>query len=882
MKRKVYPMMLLIVSLLICIGLSISALAANTEIEISSPDESVRFVFSIGTSGSISYTIYKGEANIITDSALGINTDAEDFRSGLSFVSCTQNLVNEDYDLLYGKTASVHDSYRNAGIVLQKNNKTLVLNVKVFNDGVAFNYEIPGSGSVEILTESTEINLPDNTGGWGYNWRSDYEGMYEYRSSASLRNSDVAMPFLASINNNAYWALLTEGDVYNDGSYCASHLKGTLTNKLRVVYAPEQTDNILTEYPVKTPYRVIIITDNLNDLVNSTLVTSLNPQPEEQDTSWIYSGKSAWSWWSEERSPQWFLRQKEYVDFAARNGWEYVTVDAGWDDTWIPALCDYAAPKNVGIIIWTDVGAIDTQSKIDEKLSQWASWGIRGIKVDFMMNDSQTRMNTYQMIASKATSLELLVNFHGSTKPSGESRTYPNIITSEAIRGAEHYKWSEYPTAYHNCTVPFTRNVIGGMDYTPVVISTNNLNTTQAHQLALSVVFESPMQHFADSIDSYDSWVGLTYLNSIPCKWDETVLLDGFPGNYVTMARRSGADWFIGAITDQARTITIDTNFLPQGKTYTAYIYSDGTRKEYICTSTEVVTTNSTLQIQLAATGGCAIRITEEDHSMGIISDDSYTYYEAEMQANLLSGQASIVACENCSGGYKVGNLGGSAQSSITFKNIVVDESGTYSMKILYLSEETRGCFVSANNQSAQYVSFTPTGSYFTVKCANIELNLIQGNNTITFTNSGYVPDIDRIGIRKSNTVVFESYEAENARITSPARTYSSSSFSGSGKVGYIGYDGFLEFAQVTAPKDGVYLLRIYYATSDNRELYIGINEQSNFGVICFESGSFDSVEYKEVLVNLRAGDNTVRLSNPEGYAPDIDYIAVSTLPVVE
>ena len=182
------------------------------------------------------------------------------------------------------------------------------------------------------------------------------------------------------------------------------------------------------------------------------------------------------------------------------------------------------------------------------------------------------------MIASKAISLELLVNFHGSTKPSGESRTYPNIITSEAIRGAEHYKWSEYPTAYHNCTVPFTRNVIGGMDYTPVVISTNNLNTTQAHQLALSVVFESPMQHFADSIDSYDSWVGLTYLNSIPCKWDKTVLLDGFPGNYVTMARRSGADWFIGAITDQARTITIDTNFLPQGKTYTAYIYSDGTR----------------------------------------------------------------------------------------------------------------------------------------------------------------------------------------------------------------------------------------------------------------------------------------------------------------
>jgi len=212
------------------------------------------------------------------------------------------------------------------------------------------------------------------------------------------------------------------------------------------------------------------------------------------------------------------------------------------------------------------------------------------------MNDSQMRMATYQLIAEKAGELHMLVNFHGSTKPSGEIRTWPHVTTSEAVRGSEHYKWGEYSTAYQNSTLPFTRNVIGPMDFTPTVISNSNLNTTHAHQLALSVIFESGMQHLADSIDSYEAWKGKNFLNKVPASWDELRVLDAFPGDYAVIARRKGNEWYLGAITSAARTITIDCDFLGAG--YTAYIYKDSDDPTMMATDVQAVDSSSVLMIK--------------------------------------------------------------------------------------------------------------------------------------------------------------------------------------------------------------------------------------------------------------------------------------------
>lgn len=841
-----------------------------------SPDGNLSFIFTIAD-GDIFYSVKKGNTTIIEDSNLGIATNVADFTSGMLIDSTQEVPISETAYNVKGKASTVVNSCNQREFVLSKGNAVMKLYVRVYNDGVAFRYYIPGSGNITISSESTEVNLPDGTGGWGFNWRSDYEGMYEYKSSSQLNSGSYAMPLLASVYDNSYWALLTEANVYNSsGSYCASHLEGSSGQNMKYAFAPEQTSDISTTLPFQTPYRVILVTDNLSDLVESNLIYNLNPNSSLSNTSWIDYGKAAWSWWSEERSPQWYLKQRKYVDFASQNGWEYVTVDAGWDDTWVENLCDYADAKNVGIIIWTDVDAIDTQSEIDNKLTTWASWGVKGIKVDFMMNDSQMRMGTYQAIAEKAATLGMVVNFHGSTKAAGENKTYPNVITSEGIRGSEHYKWSDYPNAYHNCTVPFTRNVVGGMDYTPVVISTTNANTTQAHQLALAVVFESGMQHFADSMDVYEPWKGLSFLNAVPTVWDETKLLEGYPGNYITIARRSGQDWYIGTITNDSRTTNIDLDFLESGP-YTAYVYKDGSRSEYIDTQTYSVTSSSQLSVNLPNAGGCAILITNNGHNMGNVADPNYTYYEAESNSNSLSGQASVVSCDSCSGGYKVGNLGGSAGSKVTFNSISVSQSGTYELRFYYLTQDARSFQISVNNGPSIKVSPEKSGSFYTVRAASIFVQLNSGNNTISFTDPSYAPDLDKIGIKQASDLTFTKYEAENAQIISPAQTYGSSAFSGGYKVGYIGNNGYISFNQVNVVSSGDYLVQICYATSGNRDLYVSCNNGTANKVICFDSGSFDLFEYKEILVHLNAGYNTIKLFNSNGYAPDIDFINVST-----
>lgn len=863
-------------------GLEVASVNApfTSDLTISSPDGSITVQFTLSSNGGLLYSVTKNGDTILESSALGITTSLADFSSGLSLESTQLITFDQTYTTPQHKNTQYRDYFNQREIVTIKNGQTMKIYMRVYNDGIAYRYYIPGTGTATISAETSEFNLPENTGGWAFDWRNDYEGLYTYRSPSEFSSANFAMPVLASISNNKYWLLLTEGNVYNaNGSYCTSHLDGSSGEVLRLAFAPEQTSNIVTTYPFQTPYRVAIITDDLNDLVNSTLVTNLNPQSMISDTSWIESGKAAWSWWSEERSPQWYQRQLEYVEFAAENGWEYVTVDAGWDSSWVSLLCAKASALGVGIIVWTDVDAIDTSEEINQKLTQWASWGVKGIKVDFMMNDSQGRMKTYEMIAEKAAELQMLVNFHGSAKPSGESRTWPNIITSEAVRGTEHFKWGDYSTAYQNATLPFTRNVVGGMDYTPVVISNSNLNTTHAHQLALSVIYESGMQHFADSINTYEAWTGLPFLNKVPVNWDETLLLDGFPGNYAVMARRSGEEWFVGAITDAARSVSIDCSFLGSG-TYTAYLYTDGSSQYEIATSTQTLTANSVLTVNLSNTGGCAILITKEAFNQNLTRNSSYTYYEAESSGNTLTGQASIVAEGNSFGDKKVGNIGGSAGSSLQFNGITASEAGTYRLKLYYLSGDQRNICVRVNGGEEIVWTLPATGSYHTMRTAYMDVELNAGNNTIWFGNTEYAPDVDCIGIKKVAAKVYNSYEAENGTLSGTAYVSDESGFSNNKKVSYVGYSGEVQISGVHVSQSGTYVIRVYYGTADNRDLYISANGGTPLVVNCFDSGGYGVLEYKEAIIPLQVGDNTLRLYHPSGYAPDLDRIEIMTTPI--
>jgi alpha-glucosidase len=758
--KKVVSLMLALSFMLIPVS-SVLAIDAGTQYTSSSPNSSLSATIYL-EGGQLFYSVTKNATTIIEKSRMGIKTSDTDFYSGMSFVSTSTSSWNNTYTIPGGKKSLYQDNAVQREYVVSKGSAQLKIYIRVYNDGFAFRYYIPGPGATYIEKEYTEYNFPDGTGGWGHPPVNTYEGTWSYYGSTTLDTSTVSMPFLASVSSN--WALFTEANMYNaDGTYCPSVLTGSAGQNMKFTCAADQSlygPKIEVALPFQTPYRAVIITDNLNDLVNSNLVQNLNPVSTITDTSWIIPGRAAWSWWSENyfgdpnvpegyhEVPFTYARQKDYVDFAASMGWEYVTVDAGWakwTDGTVAQLTQYAATKGVGIFLWASPYVHTPYGASRMHIRKWASWGIKGLKVDMTQNDSQVGTSFLESVADYCAELHLMVFYHNSTKPGGEERTWPNVISSEGVSGAEHYKlsWPPAPTAYHNTVLPFTRNVLGSMDYTPVALSNTNKNTTQGHQLALSIVYESRIQNYADSIDIYGNWKGTELLRVVPASWDETKLLDGYPGNYAVMARRKGSDWYIGAITDGARTITIPLSSLNlDAGNYTSYVYKDGATGEIITKVTSTVTSASTLTIPLLATGGAAVLISKT--TVPSMPSDPYTYYEAENAT--LAGGASVSACANCSNGNKVSNLGNNA-GTVQF-NVTVPTAGTYKVKLNYLDADERWTNYSVNGGTNTLLKLRlESGSWNVVRSYITSMSLNAGSNTIKFSYTGWMPDIDKIGI---------------------------------------------------------------------------------------------------------------------------------------
>ena len=453
------------------------------------------------------------------------------------------------------------------------------VDLRVATDGVAVRYRVTGE-AVEIHTgDGTAFRVPRDA----TTWLTPFDVAHE----ASARQQPVVeadgeycQPGLLRVDDQ--WVLLTEAGV--DGSYAAARL---VAGENEFTFGLPETQ-LNARFPLETPWRVAVVGDR-STVVESTLVTDLvdgsaaaagegsaaggSADPSD-DFEWVEPGRVAWSWWSESDSPDDFQRQRDYVDYAAERGWEYVLVDAGWparrDE--VPDLVEYATDRGVDLFLWSHWTDLDTESERAERLSTYAEWGVAGVKVDFMDADDQGRMAFYDDLVEDAADHELLVNFHGSVVPTGLQRRHPNLMTYEGVMGAEYYKWSTV-TPEHNCTLPFTRNVVGPMDYTPVTFSAEAAATTPGHELALSVVFESPLQHFADSVEEYAARPEAEgFLERVPAAWAETRLVSGYPGVEATVARRARDDgdaageWFLGSITaGPQRIVTVDCAFLASG-----------------------------------------------------------------------------------------------------------------------------------------------------------------------------------------------------------------------------------------------------------------------------------------------------------------------------
>ncbi|WP_020579273.1 glycoside hydrolase family 97 protein [Actinopolymorpha alba] len=521
--------------------------------------------------GTLSLSVSRADVTVLDPSPVGIVTQRADLSRGLRFVGRTDRAVVEQYTTTVGKrtqrkSVMTESRFRFEG----DNGARLDLLVRVAPDGVAYRYVLPADyGSV--LGEASAFNVAPDASAWLARHRRDYENPFVEYTAATAPAADFQMPALFAVDGT--YLLLAESAL--DGSYSGPrllHQAGTRTYRVDVSFSDRE---IAVDGPVATPWRVMIVGD-LATVTESTLVDDLAPDSKLTDTSWIKPEQVLWTWLAGGREAGQSLSiQKGYVDYAAARGWPYVAVDAGWyfdpeqwdvtdpnwkTNSWIPELVRYAQERQVGIIVWIHYRDLDTAEERADWLPTLHAWGVKGVKIDFMDSESQARLRWYDEILPATAANQLLVNFHGSTIPKGIHRTWPHVMTMEGVHGAE----KRTVTTQHLTTLPFTRNLIGSMDYTPEAFHRPSRPTSDAHELGLAVTFESGLQNLAGTPESYDVRPEARgFLEQVPTVWDETRLVSGRPSDHVVMARRSGDRWFLGAgVAGPARTLDVPLRFL--------------------------------------------------------------------------------------------------------------------------------------------------------------------------------------------------------------------------------------------------------------------------------------------------------------------------------
>ncbi|MFB7657879.1 MULTISPECIES: glycoside hydrolase family 97 catalytic domain-containing protein [unclassified Streptomyces] len=547
--------------------------------------------------GALSLSVSSGETAVLESAPLGIVTTATDLSSGLRLRGQRTQEVTEQYETTTGKERRRSTRMTQTRFSFEgENGARLELLVRVSDDGVAYRYVLPEQGDVTVLREASAFQLPAASPAWLKPYTLNYERLHTETTAAAAPAGDFGYPSLFQVGER--YVLLTESDV--DGRYAGSRLVHQAgTGRYTVELADER---ITSPGPLVTPWRTAIIGD-LAAVTESTLVDDLAPASRIEDTSWIRPGKVAWSWLAGFGAAQRSLEtQQRFVDYSAAHGWEYTLVDDGWKATdWMPELIAYAQQRGVKVLLWMHWRDLDTAAEREVILPKVKGWGAAGLKIDFMDSDSQARFRWYDDMLEATAQQKLLVNFHGSTIPHGIQRTWPHVMTMEAVYGAEQGSVPIRDVA----TLPFTRNVVGSMDYTPMGFQFGTRNTSEAAELALSVVYESGFQNFAGSVKAYRDRPQLErFLDQVPTVWDESRLLSGHPGDGATFARRHGDRWFLGSVTaGAAATQRVPLDFLDGGH-WRVDVVRDG--HAGLVRESQVVDRHDTLSVPTEQNGGFA------------------------------------------------------------------------------------------------------------------------------------------------------------------------------------------------------------------------------------------------------------------------------------
>lgn len=625
---------------LFCCFALIITLGSFAQKDLLSPNGKYRFVF-LQKNDRLTYSLtYAGKSvveqgelgvdidNSLVESAMGIPKDTNSvWTSGMELTKTDYLEKDTVWQPLYGEYNRIHDHYNELTLHFCKGKGGLVTDgfdknkqylfdiiVRAYDEGIAIRYHFPEATNglfMHIIKDLTSFRFSPETLAFHETWaQGPFQKVKLLKADESWKK-ESERPLLLTLPNNLCVAL-AEAELHD-----FSRGKIALKQDNELQFSLFDSADIITAYDM--PWRLIMVGEKPVDLINNKqIMLNLNEPCKLQDTSWIHPGKAF-------RVTQ--LNQKsalEGVDFAKERGLQYVELDAGWygpemkmestalivdpkRDLDIPALCKYAKSKGVGVWLYVNQRAISQH--LDEILPLYESWGVSGVKFGFVQVGSQMWTTWLHDAVKKCAEHHIMVDIHDEYRPTGWSRTYPNLLTQEGIRGNE-----EMPDAEHNTTLPFTRFLCGPADYTLCYFN-DRVKNTKCHQLAMSVVYYSPLtfMYWYDRPNAYQGEQELNFWKSCPTVWDESLALDGNPGEYIAQARRTGKDWYVGVMNGLTqRSIDLNTaDFLEKGHHYTMELYQDDPTLK---TRTKVSTTTmkfrggKKLNLKLLASGGAAIR----------------------------------------------------------------------------------------------------------------------------------------------------------------------------------------------------------------------------------------------------------------------------------
>jgi alpha-glucosidase len=622
-------------------------LQAQQVAQLQSPDRSIALQVSLSASGEIQYSIQRAGVTVIQPSALGVMMKGHDFTQGMKLINISKPArITDSYQTKNAKKSSIlYQANQLVMSFVNEEKKKMEIIFRLSNDGAAFRYSFPWIKNKEtIIEENSSFSFNKNTSAWlqpmseaKTGWEHchpSYEEHYLQNipvGTASPLKSGWVYPALFKTNDT--WVLITEAAL--DGTYCGTRL---INDSASSVYSIGFADprEVFTgggylpqsNKPWLTPWRIITI-GSLKTIAESTLGTDLAPATVLKDASFVKPGKASWSWINSKDDNITFDEQKKYIDYAYDMHWKYCLIDADWDTKIgydkIAELSAYAKQKNVGLLLWYNSAGdwntvkyhpkdmLLTKEGREKEFSRLQALGIKGVKIDFFGGDGQSMIQYYIDILNDAAKYKLLVNFHGATLPRGWQKTYPHLMTAEAIYGMEMVTFEQQAAdkqANHCAMLPFTRNAFDPMDFTPMNLtgltsSTCTRKTTPAFELALSVLFLSGIQHYAQAPEGmvHVPTDVKAFLRNLPGNWDDVKFLAGYPGKYAVIARRSGNRWYIAGINGEQneKKVNFDITSFKKSK---ATLFTDGKKGELFSKTVLNTATQKKCDITMNANGG--------------------------------------------------------------------------------------------------------------------------------------------------------------------------------------------------------------------------------------------------------------------------------------